>query len=366
MDTPTVSHTPVIVVGAGVAGLQAARTAQAAGHGVLVLEKSRGFGGRAATRTVDGVRIDHGAQFATARTHAFREVVDAWQASGDLTVWSEGFARHDGGSVRPRARAGHPRFIFPRGMNSIGKLLAEGVNVVREALVQRVEWTGDAWQVTWSTPDPSTGEGAVRTHRATADAVVVTAPFPQATAWIDVRQAPTATDAPSAETLLDHLRYRPCFAWMAAFDVPAPAWHGVTVDDHPVLAWVAHDGSKRAPPPSVTTVVAHSTPSFAEHRFDDDRTAVAHAIEAAVADVTGWSRPPIWSQVHRWRYALVDTPWPSPFVELRRRLFLAGDGFALAEDGGLPPPGRVESAWTSGRAVGHAVGSAVTAHASHR
>ena len=56
----------VAIVGAGVAGLAAAR--RLAGHGipVTVLEKSRGLGGRCATRRVrtgsDELRFDHGAQ----------------------------------------------------------------------------------------------------------------------------------------------------------------------------------------------------------------------------------------------------------------------------------------------------------------
>src|SRR5215217_2878008 len=50
----------VVVLGAGPAGLAAAREAAAAGRSVLVLERAATVGGMAASFEVDGVRVDHG------------------------------------------------------------------------------------------------------------------------------------------------------------------------------------------------------------------------------------------------------------------------------------------------------------------
>ena len=52
----------VIVVGAGIAGLNCARLLQSHGHRVTILEKSDRVGGRMKTDVVDGFRLDHGFQ----------------------------------------------------------------------------------------------------------------------------------------------------------------------------------------------------------------------------------------------------------------------------------------------------------------
>ena len=90
----------VIVIGAGLSGLTAARDLRAAGADVVVLEKSRGVGGRAATRRWDGWPVDHGAQFFTARSEDFRAQVEAWLEQGTCFAWARGFHQWQDGQLQ--------------------------------------------------------------------------------------------------------------------------------------------------------------------------------------------------------------------------------------------------------------------------
>ena len=62
-DMTIFHHADCLIVGAGIAGLVAARSLQSRGFSVLVLDKGRGVGGRLATRNFEGGRFDYGAQF---------------------------------------------------------------------------------------------------------------------------------------------------------------------------------------------------------------------------------------------------------------------------------------------------------------
>ncbi|MFN3688971.1 NAD(P)-binding protein [Salinarimonas sp.] len=77
----------VAIVGAGLSGIVAARDLAAVGFRVRVFEKSRGVGGRMATRRGDAGAFDHGAQYMRATGADFAREVAALEAQGVLARW---------------------------------------------------------------------------------------------------------------------------------------------------------------------------------------------------------------------------------------------------------------------------------------
>ena len=128
-----------LVIGAGWAGLTAARAMAAAGRKVVVLEKSRAPGGRSATRRRDGARFDHGAQYFTARSAAFGRQLQQWQDAGLVQPWRPKLA-----VIGDRSAHGDPeevsRFVAVPGMNAVCRHYAADLDCRFEQRVAELEF----------------------------------------------------------------------------------------------------------------------------------------------------------------------------------------------------------------------------------
>ncbi|WP_371482054.1 FAD-dependent oxidoreductase [Kitasatospora sp. NBC_00315] len=98
------SDPDVVVVGAGLAGLAAARLLTGHGLNVQVLEASDRIGGRMATREVDGFRLDHGGHLLNTAYPELRRRLDLDRL--DLRPLAPGVLVHAAGR---RHRTGDPR-----------------------------------------------------------------------------------------------------------------------------------------------------------------------------------------------------------------------------------------------------------------
>ncbi|MFJ2861614.1 NAD(P)/FAD-dependent oxidoreductase [Kitasatospora sp. NPDC087314] len=103
------SDPDVVVIGAGLAGLAAARTL--AGHGltVQILEATDRIGGRMATRELDGFRLDDGSHLLNTAFPELRRVLDLDRL--DLRPLAPGVLVHSGGR---RYRTGDPQLTTAR------------------------------------------------------------------------------------------------------------------------------------------------------------------------------------------------------------------------------------------------------------
>jgi len=312
-----VSTLPVVIVGAGIAGVACARELAGAGIPVQVRERSYVPGGRMASRTLAGRRVDLGASYLTCRTEPFRAVVDSWVSRGLAREWTDRFAVRtpDGWGVSKPAPV---RYGTPGGLRSLIVDLAEGLDIAYRSDVTDVG------------PGP-------RVDGEPAAAVVLAMPDPQAS---DV----LADELTEELAAVDGRDFRPALALAAGW--PQRAWaevDGVFVGEDPVLSWVADDGRRRGD--GAPVLVAHSTPQFAEPHLDRPLEAGEPMLDA-LRRVMEIGRAPEWTYLHRWSLAAPADPHGEPFHLGDSMVALCGDGW------GAP---RVETAWTSGHLAGRAL-----------
>jgi hypothetical protein len=316
----------VIVVGAGLAGLAAARRLQADGRAVTVLDKGRSPGGRLATRRMEGARLDHGAQFFTQRGPEMAGLVAELRDAGRLRTWCDGFAEPDG----------HPRYVMPTGMNDLAKFLARDLADLRVGVrVDRVERTADGWLARPEDGDRGPVEAA---------ALLLTAPVPQSLELLD--RGGVELD-PGIRPSLDAIDYDAAMAVLVVLDgepaLPAPG--AVQLTSGP-FTFVADNAAKGIS--DRTALTLHTADRLARSRWDDDDDAVLADLLGAAAPWIGGATV-VEAQLKRWRYAAPRRVWPETCcvaVDGDEPLILAGDAF----DGP-----RVEGAYRSGLAAATAL-----------
>jgi predicted NAD/FAD-dependent oxidoreductase len=306
----------VVIVGAGLSGLVAARELQRAGVEVTIVDKGRSPGGRLATRRIGAATLDHGAQFFTVRTPAFQHRVDDWMARGLVRVWSHGFDADDG----------HPRYVATAGMNSLAKDLARGLDVSCSTMAFAVR-RRDPWTVVID-------DGSERQ----ADRVVVTTPLPQAFALL--ADADVALDEALMRTDYDRT-----IALLATLDGPPdigpPGGVQAPSDDVAFVADNVAKGVSTAP-----AITLHGSPAWSEANWERDHGQLLDSLTELAAPWLGTAAI-VEAHVKKWRFATPRRSWPEPcWVSSDGGVVLAGDAFAGP---------RIEAAHNSGLAAAHAL-----------
>ncbi|MBD2439366.1 NAD(P)/FAD-dependent oxidoreductase [Nostoc sp. FACHB-110] len=289
----------VAVVGAGMSGLVCAQQLRQAGYSVLVVEKSRGLGGRVATRRLHGTWADHGACYLKPKGEFFRQFVNLLSSHQVLEVWANELPN---------------RYIAPAGMSACAKFLAQGLDVL---LNQRVIAINPTTENTWRLTLESSDEELI------AKAVVLAIPAPQALMLLE----PLGADLLGTEFLnnLRSVEFTACISAIAGYSTNSQLlanWTAQTFADDPVLGWIGLDSSKR-PNPQQPVFVVQSSASFAQiHLESTDLQPIGQKMLQQAAHTLGlaWLATPEWMQVHRWRYAFPSHPWQEPVLSASNSL----------------------------------------------
>lgn len=316
----------IIVIGAGVAGLICAQQLQRGGYSVMVVEKSRGVGGRVATRRVPGGRADHGLRYVEPTGDNSQQLITAM--GSDLQLWNDNIFEFQSGELRPLPIS--PRYVCPQGMNGVGKFLARDLDICFNRRVKSITpqnnhcWFLDLEITANNYPEIP--------ESLTAKAVVVAIPAPQT---LMLLESPAAQIPADLVAQVRSLRYHSCIAVMVGYsddkwqelDGKKPMWKGVKFPEGDDLNWVSFDSSRRHNPKS-PIFVFHSSPEFARPYLDVTNLEIPGKILLQTASdcLFPWLNSPQWMQVHRWRYAFCQEPLTTPCITTITPLPLVGAG----------------------------------------
>jgi renalase len=321
----------IAIIGAGVAGLTCARKLQQAGRRVVVFDKSRGLGGRLATRRLAGTHADHGVCYLQPKGAAFSQLIDELVNEQILRVWTQGIHRLSADGVLPPVKFA-PCYAAPAGATAIARYLGQNLEIINSQAITAISPIGNGWQL-------NSADGQWN-----AEQVVVAIPPAQALAIAGMVIDTHCSDQ------MRLVNFTTSIAAIAVFPKNQQAaaaqltWQGIQGIDHPVLGWIGLDSSKQLEPLQPVLVVQSSAAFAAENFAAPDLQVIGKRLLAAATPFAiGLDSPEI-LQVHRWGYAFAQNPLPDLFLtaQVKAPLYFCGDWC-----GG----NRVESAFLSGLAV---------------
>ena len=318
---------PIAIIGTGIAGLSAAQVLHAAGQEIQLFDKSRGSGGRMASKRSDAGALDLGAQYFTARDRRFVDVVQQWQSRGWVAAWTPNLYRCNAGtlSASPDEQV---RWVGTPRMSAITRAMLGALPVTFSCHITEVFRGPEHWHL-------QDADG--HTHGPFSHVLIAT-PAPQASSLLAA--APKLAGAAASVAM------QPTWAVALAFARPLDTpVEGCFVQDSP-LDWVARNRSKPGRESHMDTWVLQASSEWSKQQLDLPKEAVIEHLQGAFAELIGCAVPaPSLSIAHRWLYARPATAhqWGA-LADADLGLYACGD-WCLS--------GRVEGAWLSGQEAAH-------------
>ncbi|WP_368504662.1 NAD(P)/FAD-dependent oxidoreductase [Alkalihalophilus sp. As8PL] len=322
---------PVVIFGAGLAGLFAAKRLQENGISYKLIEKGRSVGGRMATRRIDNGRADHGAQFFTARSHEMKTLIEKWSNVGLISEWTRGFHQMNNEGQVILQTDGYPRYIATNGMNALTKMLAQPENLILNHRISSLNYQDKAWEITIYDEKNQT------TTLQRAKGVISTIPVPQVLNWLRLDGIESDIKAELAS-----IDYEPCICLMISLPGRSLVPKEGGIQGEGDIAFIGDNQQKGISTKPILTV--HASGKWSEAHYEEsDEDVIALLLPKVKPFIEDGKMEGI--QVKRWRYAkpktlypdrMVATTYPSPVV-------FAGDCFK---------DGKVEGAILSGMSAG--------------
>lgn len=284
-----------------------------------------------ATRRVEtpsGIaQFDHGAQYVAARDDRFRAALNATGSA--VAPWEA--ARTGLSSRGPAAGAEDPPLVGAPGMSAIPRALAAGLDTQVSTRIMSILRTPRGWSLT---REDGASEGPF-------EAVVIATPAEQAGSLLAAHSKHLAEEASEAATA-------PCWAGLFAYAAPPGAEiQAIKPVDHPAISWVACDSAKPGRPSALSCWVVHARPDWTVANLERPADEIVSLLRRELEAMIGTGPDLVLAQAHRWRYALVEKPAPSPF---------GWDAdLGLGSCGDWRIGARVEAAWLSGHELAGAM-----------
>lgn len=331
----------VIIVGAGLAGLMAAKHLKEANIDYIVLEKEKIVGGRMATFISETGCADYGAQFFTTRSETMKTLAKQWQEENIVKKWTNGFPKMksvDDLESLVIYQDGYPRYAGLHGMNPIAQKLAEGLNIRVRHCVENLSVDDGKWKV-------AVQKNSQETAFFYGDKLILTCPVPLSLKLLETSNIKIDENT---EAMLRQTSYFPCLTGILTLDkktnIPSPG--GIQIAEG-MVAFISDNAQKGIS--ETTTVTIHGGDVWSrehEHLADEE---ILSLFIAGTRPLLG-DGIILEKRLIRWKYSKPENLHPDEFAYSLVPLLVvfAGDIFRRGAVEGAILSGLAASRWVIG------------------
>lgn len=321
-------------------GASCARILKDCGYSVTIFEKSRGFGGRMATRIGAQCSFDHGAQYFTCQSAEFKRVVKDWLALGIVDYWNGRLVSWDGKDYTEHLNQ-DMRLVGVPAMTEPVRYMCRDVKVNLNHRVSSILREGENWAVTGLTISNETFKSNGFDH------IVLAIPPRQALSILGEYQQLDHLK------ILDSITMQAVWAAMLAFDKPLEiTWDGCFDNEGP-LSWISRNSSKvgrgsenlRA----IDSWILHAHTESSQKMLAASKDDMRHWFLEKAGKHFKSMPEPIEIMTHKWLYALP--------LSVLNQSFVIDHRFKIGVCGDWCNGPKVEGAFLSGYHLGQTIAS---------
>jgi renalase len=282
-----------IIIGAGMSGLNLAYKLKESGlSDVLILEKSRGVGGRVATRRTLNTKFDHGAQF--------------YRLKSEVTEYHKKWIENE--IVKPwfvSIRGDH--WNSNEGLTAITKNMANGLEIQLEKQIKSIEYCNEKWTL------KSSNEEIWQCKN-----LIITAPLVQAMQLIQNSNL-------EVDEKLNKIQYTKALISLITLEedfVLNPEGYEEYSND----VFFSISDQKRKGVSQIPALTVTMSPSFSEIYFDKDDHESLNQMNSLLNEKFPTLKINK-SELKKWRYCQALKTYSDLFYKHPDNLFLIGDAF---------------------------------------
>lgn len=315
----------ICIVGAGLAGAGVAYALRDEPVSVTLFEKSRGVGGRAATRRRDGCRYDHGANYIKDSDEKTADLISSLGTDGLIDIAQPVWPFAADGRISESDRPESHKWTWESGITQFAKRLFEETDATinyqtRIAALRR-------GRAGWTLSE--TDGGAYGPF----DAVVLTPPAPQTADLLAATEIlGTDADLSAATAAVADVPYRTIRTIVLhyQFELDRPYYALVNTDRDHDVGWVSRESCKAGHVPAgEELLIVQLSPEWSTAHYDTPLAEAGAVVAEKVASLLGDERltDPDWMDDQGWRYALPDAAADSESLSslAAADLYVAGD-----------------------------------------